>query len=54
MESFPYRIIEGMSIAAYAVGATKAIVYVRAEYPFAVQRMHEALDRLRSATCPAA
>ena len=47
MESFPYRIIEGMSIAAYAVGATKAIVYVRAEYPFAVQRMHEALDRLR-------
>ncbi len=47
MESFPYRIIEGMSIAAYAVGATKAIVYVRAEYPFAVQRMREALDRLR-------
>ncbi len=47
MESFPYRIIEGMSIAAYAVGATKAIVYVRAEYPFAVQRMHEALERLR-------
>jgi NADH-quinone oxidoreductase subunit F len=47
MESFPYRIIEGMSIAAYAVGAAKAIVYVRAEYPFAVQRMHEALDRLR-------
>ncbi|MGO9112865.1 MAG: NAD(P)H-dependent oxidoreductase subunit E [Thermoguttaceae bacterium] len=47
MESFPYRIIEGMSIAAYAVGATKAIVYVRAEYPFAVQRMREALERLR-------
>ena len=47
MESFPYRIIEGMSIAAYAVGATKALVYVRAEYPFAVQRMREALDRLR-------
>jgi NADH:ubiquinone oxidoreductase subunit F (NADH-binding)/NADH:ubiquinone oxidoreductase subunit E len=47
MESFPFRIIEGMCIAAYAVGATKAIVYVRAEYPFAVQRMREALDRLR-------
>jgi NADH-quinone oxidoreductase subunit F len=52
MESFPYRIIEGMSIAAYAVGATKAIVYVRAEYPFAVQRMHEALDRLRRRNLP--
>ena len=47
MESFPYRIIEGMSIAAYAVGAAKALVYVRAEYPFAVERMHEALARLR-------
>jgi NADH-quinone oxidoreductase subunit F len=47
MESFPYRIIEGMSIAAYAVGAAKAIVYVRAEYPFAVERVREALDRLR-------
>ncbi len=47
MESFPYRIIEGMSIAAYAMGAAKAIVYVRAEYPFAVQRMREALDCLR-------
>jgi NADH-quinone oxidoreductase subunit F len=47
MESFPYRIIEGMCIAAFAVGAAKAIVYVRAEYPFAVQRMREALDRLR-------
>jgi NADH-quinone oxidoreductase subunit F len=47
MESFPYRIIEGMCIAAFAVGATKAIVYVRAEYPFAVQRVREALDRLR-------
>ena len=52
MESFPYRIIEGMSIAAYAVGAAKAIVYVRAEYPFAVQRMREAIDRLRHRGLP--
>jgi NADH-quinone oxidoreductase subunit F len=52
MESFPYRIVEGMSIAAYAVGATRAIVYVRAEYPFAVQRMREALDRLRQRGIP--
>jgi NADH-quinone oxidoreductase subunit F len=47
MESFPYRILEGMSIAAYAVGAAKAVVYVRAEYPFAVERLQEALARLR-------
>jgi len=52
MESFPYRIIEGMCIAAYAVGAAKAIVYVRAEYPFAVQRMREALERLRQRGLP--
>jgi NADH-quinone oxidoreductase subunit F len=47
MESFPYRILEGMSIVAYAVGAAQAIVYVRAEYPFAVERLHAALERLR-------
>jgi len=52
MESFPYRIIEGMCIAAYAVGAARTIVYVRAEYPFAVQRMREALERLRERGLP--
>jgi len=44
LESFPYRVIEGMAIAAYAVGATEGYLYVRAEYPFAVRRMIEALD----------
>ena len=47
MESFPYRIIEGMAIAAYAVGAEKGTFYVRAEYPFAVERMRQALARCR-------
>ena len=43
MESFPFRVIEGMAIAAFAVGATKGYIYVRSEYPSAVRRMREAL-----------
>ncbi|MEI7908462.1 MAG: NAD(P)H-dependent oxidoreductase subunit E [Verrucomicrobiota bacterium] len=43
MESFPYRVIEGMAIAAFAVGAHKGYIYVRAEYPSAVRRLREAL-----------
>ena len=54
MESFPYRIIEGMSIAAYAVGATKAIVYVRAEYPLRSSGCTRRWTACASATCPAA
>jgi len=46
MESFPYRVIEGMMIAAYCVGANEGYVYVRAEYPFAVARLHEAVRKL--------
>ncbi len=44
LESYPYRIIEGVLIAAWAVGATQAYFYIRAEYPLAVQRIREALD----------
>ena len=47
MESFPFRIIEGMAIAAYAVGANKGYFYVRAEYPSAVSRMQDALRLCR-------
>ncbi|MBU0718547.1 MAG: NADH-quinone oxidoreductase subunit NuoF [Planctomycetes bacterium] len=43
MESFPYRIIEGMAIAAGAVGARQGYFYIRAEYPLAVTRIREAL-----------
>jgi NADH-quinone oxidoreductase subunit F len=45
LESFPYRIIEGMAIAAQAVGAREGYFYIRAEYPLAVQRVREALAR---------
>ena len=44
LESYPYRIIEGMLIAARAVGASQAYFYIRAEYPLAVQRVQMALD----------
>jgi NADH-quinone oxidoreductase subunit F len=44
LESFPYRIIEGMIIAGYATGAKEGILYIRAEYPLAVQRIQTALD----------
>ena len=47
LESFPYRIIEGMGIAARAVGAKEGFFYIRAEYPLAVERIGEALDRCR-------
>jgi NADH:ubiquinone oxidoreductase subunit F (NADH-binding)/NADH:ubiquinone oxidoreductase subunit E/Pyruvate/2-oxoacid:ferredoxin oxidoreductase delta subunit len=44
LESYPFRVIEGVAIAAYAVGASHAIFYIRAEYPLAVQRVQAALD----------
>jgi NADH:ubiquinone oxidoreductase, NADH-binding (51 kD) subunit len=43
IESDPYAMIEGMTIAAYAIGASKAYIYIRAEYPMAVRRLHKAL-----------
>jgi len=39
MESDPHRVLEGMAIAAYGVGASKGFIYVRAEYPLAVARL---------------
>ena len=43
IESDPHRLVEGMAIAAYAMGATKAYVYIRAEYPLAIKRLKAAL-----------
>jgi NADH:ubiquinone oxidoreductase subunit F (NADH-binding)/Pyruvate/2-oxoacid:ferredoxin oxidoreductase delta subunit len=43
IESDPHRLIEGMAIAAYAIGATKAYVYIRAEYPLAIKRLKAAI-----------
>lgn len=43
MESYPFRVIEGMAIAAYAVGATQGYFYIRAEYPLALERIQQAI-----------
>jgi len=43
LESFPFRIIEGMLIAGFATGADRGIFYIRAEYPLAVTRVKNAL-----------
>ncbi len=47
MEGIPHSILEGMTIAAYATGATEGYIYVRAEYPLAVKRLTEAIERAR-------
>ena len=47
LESFPYRVIEGLAIAARAVGAHRGYFYIRAEYPLAVRRIREALEHCR-------
>jgi NADH-quinone oxidoreductase subunit F len=47
LESYPFRIIEGMMIAGYAVGADRGIFYIRAEYPLAVTRVRTALEICR-------
>jgi NADH-quinone oxidoreductase subunit F len=44
LESYPFRVIEGMLIGAYAVGATQGHFYIRAEYPLAVKRIREAIN----------
>lgn len=46
LESFPYRIIEGMAIAALAVGAEEGIFYIRHEYPLAVRRVRMAMAQM--------
>jgi NADH:ubiquinone oxidoreductase subunit F (NADH-binding)/(2Fe-2S) ferredoxin/NAD-dependent dihydropyrimidine dehydrogenase PreA subunit len=45
VEADPHTILEGMTIGAYAMGGTKGYVYVRSEYPLAVERMHKAIKQ---------
>ena len=49
IESDPFGLIEGMMIGAYAIGAQKGFVYIRAEYPIAVERLSKAIDIAREA-----
>ena len=45
LESDPHRVIEGMALAAYAVGANHGYIYIRAEYPLAVERLKIAIKQ---------
>ena len=47
LEGDPHSLIEGMTIGAYAIGAHQGYVYVRAEYPLAVERLQDAIDQAR-------
>lgn len=47
LEGDPHTVVEGMAIAAYAVGASRGYVYVRAEYPIAVSRLITAIEQAR-------
>jgi NADP-reducing hydrogenase subunit HndC len=46
-ESDPHAVIEGQTIAAYAIGASHGYIYVRSEYPLAIKRMQIALDQAK-------
>ncbi len=48
MESDPHSVIEGMIIGGYAAGAHKGIIYIRAEYPLALNRLQKAIDDAKS------
>ena len=48
MEGDPNSVIEAMAIGAYAIGAQHGLVYIRAEYPLAVQRLQNAIDQARA------
>lgn len=47
LEGDPHSVLEGMAIAAYAIGASYGYIYARAEYPLAVTRLHKAIEQAR-------
>jgi NADH:ubiquinone oxidoreductase subunit F (NADH-binding)/(2Fe-2S) ferredoxin len=47
LEGDPHRVLEGMIIAAYAIGASRAFIYVRAEYPIAVKHINIAIEQAK-------
>ena len=49
LEAYPHRVLEGLAIAAYAVGASEGIFYIRQEYPLAVERVTKAIEQATAA-----
>jgi NADH:ubiquinone oxidoreductase subunit F (NADH-binding)/NAD-dependent dihydropyrimidine dehydrogenase PreA subunit len=48
IESDPHALLEGMLIAAYAIGASEGYIYIRAEYPLAIIRLEKAMDQMKN------
>ncbi|NMC61696.1 MAG: NADH-quinone oxidoreductase subunit NuoF [SAR324 cluster bacterium] len=48
IEGDPHRLLEGIVIAAYAIGANKAYVYIRAEYPLAIDHLKQAIEQAKT------
>jgi NADH:ubiquinone oxidoreductase subunit F (NADH-binding)/NAD-dependent dihydropyrimidine dehydrogenase PreA subunit len=48
IEGDPHRVLEGMAVAAYAIGASKAYVYIRAEYPLAIKQLRAAIAQAKA------
>lgn len=49
LESDPHRVLEGMAIAAYSIGASEGYIYIRAEYPLAIKRLQTAIRQAERA-----
>ena len=49
IESDPFRLLEGMAIAGYALGASQGIIYIRAEYPLAIERLQTTIPLAKAA-----
>ena len=47
IEGDPHAVLEGLLIAAYVIGATKAFIYIRAEYPLAIERLKKAIGQMK-------
>lgn len=47
LEGDPHSVIEAMAICGYSIGASKGLVYIRAEYPLAIQRLQKAINQAR-------
>ena len=45
LEGDPHKVLEGMAICGYAIGADEGYIYVRAEYPLAIKRLRIAIDQ---------
>ena len=48
IEGDPHRLLEGLALAAYAIGASKAYIYIRAEYPLAIARLQQAIAQAKA------